>query len=152
MLDLDMRTADFDFDLPPELVGQEPAEPRDSARLMVLRRAAGAIEHRIFRGLPELLAAGDLLVVNDTRGMAARLFGRREETGGRVEALLVRPLTDLRWEVLFRPARAAMPGRTFVFEANDGALAAAVVSREPGCVVLDFARAFDPASVGEAPL
>src|SRR5512143_2114303 len=100
-----MRTADFDFHLPPELVAQQPAEPRDSARLMVLRRSAKSIDHRRFSDLPELLQRGDLLVVNDTRVMAARLFGARPETGGRVGALLVRPFTDVRWEVLFRPGR-----------------------------------------------
>src|SRR5688572_22309847 len=119
-----MRTADFDYELPPELVAQEPATPRDSARLMVVPRAGGPVEHRVFRDLPSLLRPGDLLVVNDTRVMAARLFGRREDTGGQVEALLVRPMTDTRWEALFKPAKAAVEGRRFVFEASGGNLGA----------------------------
>ena len=147
-----MRTADFNFDLPTELIAQQPAEPRDSARLMVLRRAQQSIEHRRFADLPTLLRRGDLLVVNDTRVMAARLFGMRPETGGRVEALLVRPFTDTRWEVLFRPSRQAMAGRSFVFESNDGPLGATVLGREDGVVILDFERAFDPAVVGSVPL
>lgn len=147
-----MRTADFNFDLPPELIAQHPAEPRDSARLMVLRRSARTIDHRRFSDLPPLLQKGDLLVVNDTRVMAARLFGCRAETGGRVEALLVRPFTDTRWEVLFRPARQAMPGRSFTFESNAGPLPATVVGRDDGVVILDFARPFDPAVVGSVPL
>lgn len=147
-----VRTEDFTFELPAELVAQQPAEPRDSARLMVLRLRSRSVEHRTVRDLPGLLRSGDLLVVNDTRVMAARLFGRRPDTGGEVEALLVRPLTDLTWEVLFKPARQARLGRTFVFEANDGPLEATVSGRAPGYVTLEFARQFDPAHVGQVPL
>ena len=147
-----MRTADFDFELPKAQIAQQPAEPRDSARLMVLHRGAPGLEHRRFSDLPELLTPGDLLVVNDTRVMAARIFGRRPDTGGQVEALLVRPLTDRRWEVLFRPARQAQPGREFVFQAHDGDLPAVVHERREGVVELEFARAFDPAVVGSVPL
>ena len=147
-----MRTADFDFDLSPELIAQQPAEPRDSARLMVLRRGAKTIEHRRFSDLPGLLTRGDLLVVNDTRVMAARLTGTRPDTGGVVEALLVRPLTDVRWEVLFRPARQAVAGRRFVFDAHDGPLVGQTVRRIEGVVELEFDRSFDPATVGSVPL
>lgn len=145
-----VRTADFDFDLPPELIAQHPAEPRDAARLMVVR--SGTVEHRVFRELPDLLRPGDLLVVNDTRVMAARLFGRRLDTGGGVEALLVRPLTDLRWEAMFRPARQAVPGREFEFDTTAGPLRAHTVARAPGIVELEFEHAFDPAMVGQVPL
>ena len=147
-----VRTEDFTFDLPPELIAQQPAEPRDSARLMVLRFRSRAIEHRTVRDLPGLLRAGDLLVVNDTRVMAARLFGSRPGTGGAVECLLVRPFTDTTWEVLFKPTRQARPGRTFVFQTNQGELAATVGWRTDGPVVLEFERPFDPATVGEVPL
>lgn len=147
-----MRTADFDFVLPLELIAQQPAEPRDAARLMVLRRAAQTISHHIFSELPGLLDRGDLLVVNDTRVMAARLFGRRPETGGHVEALLVRPMTDTRWETLFRPARQALPGRQFTFATNAGDIAATVVDRREGVVEVEFERPFDPATVGSVPL
>ncbi len=147
-----VRTSDFTYDLPPELIAQQPAEPRDAARLMVLRRSAETFEHHHFRDLPGLLEPGDLLVVNDTRVMAARLYGRRPDTGGAVEALLVRPFTDTRWEVLFRPGRQAVPGRTFTFETAEGEVAATVVARHAESVVLEFERAFDPATVGQVPL
>jgi len=147
-----MRTTEFEFDLPPGLIAQEPAEPRDASRLMVLRSGRSTVEHRHFRDLPELLRPGDLLVVNDTRVMAARLFGRRPGTGGQVEALLVRPFSDRRWEVLFRPARQAVPGRRFEFETADGALWGEVVAREPSTVVVEFEGTFDPATVGSVPL
>lgn len=147
-----MRTDDFAYELPPELIAQEPAEPRDAARLMVLDRAAGRIEHRVVRDLPGLLRPGDLLVVNDTRVMAARLFGRRADTGGSVEILLVRPFTDTRWEALMKPARRAAEGRRFVFATQEGELDAVCAGRSGEMVVLEFARPFDPARVGEVPL
>jgi S-adenosylmethionine:tRNA ribosyltransferase-isomerase len=147
-----MRTADFDFELPHELIAQQPVEPRDASRLMVLRRSAQTIEHQHFSDLPALLNPGDLVVVNDTRVMAARLFGHRPETGGKAEALLVRPFSDVRWEVLFRPARQAQPGRRFVFDTHEGELGATVIGREDGVVILEFDRAFDPATVGSVPL
>jgi S-adenosylmethionine:tRNA ribosyltransferase-isomerase len=147
-----LRTEDFTFELPPELIAQQPAEPRDSARLMVLRFRSRTIEHRSVSHLPALLSPGDLMVVNDTRVMAARLFGTRPDTGGEVEILLVRPFSDVVWEVLFRPTRQARPGRTFTFRANDGPLSATVSWRTEGGVVLEFERPFDPARVGEMPL
>jgi S-adenosylmethionine:tRNA ribosyltransferase-isomerase len=119
---------------------------------MVLHRAASQVEHRVFRDLPELLAPGDLLVVNDTRVMAARLTGRRADTGGAVEALLIRPLTDLRWETLFRPARAASPGRRLILRVDGADCTATVVGRREGTVTLDFDRPFDPATAGSVPL
>jgi len=89
-----MRTADFDYDLPPELVAQTPAEPRDRARLMVVDRASGTIEHRLFRDIGDYLARGDRLVVNDSRVFPARLRGRKA-SGGEVELLLLRPAADV---------------------------------------------------------
>lgn len=147
-----MRTEDFAFELPEELIAQEPAEPRDAARLMVLDRATRGVRHCAVRDLPELLRPGDLLVVNDTRVMAARLFGRRGDTGGTVEVLLVRPFTDTRWEVLMKPARQGASGRRFVFAAQDGELGATALGRHGDTVMLEFERAFDPATVGEVPL
>jgi S-adenosylmethionine:tRNA ribosyltransferase-isomerase len=147
-----MRTEDFAFELPAGLIAQQPAEPRDSARLMVLHVGRRAIEHHAVRELPGLLTPGDLLVVNDTRVMAARLLGRREDTGGAVEALLVRPFTGTCWEVMFRPARRALPGRRFVFETHEGPLGAVVAGRAKETVVLEFDHPFDPATVGSVPL
>lgn len=147
----EVRTADFDYALPRALIAQSPADPRDAARLMVVPRS-GPIQHRVFRDLPGLLRGGDLLVLNDTRVMAARLHGRRDDTGGRVEALLVRPLTDTRWEALFKPARAAIEGRKFTFTASGGDLRARALGRREDVAELEFERPFDPASVGEVPL
>ena len=99
-----MLTADFDYLLPESLIAQTPAEPRDSARLLVLHRASGQLQHRIVRDLPGLLAPGDLVVVNRTRVLPARVHGRLAG-GGRAELLLLRKLDAGRWEVLARPAR-----------------------------------------------
>jgi S-adenosylmethionine:tRNA ribosyltransferase-isomerase len=147
-----VRTSDFDFALPAELIAQRPAEPRDASRLMVLQPAAGTVAHHRFSDLPVLLEPGAMLVVNDTRVMAARLFGTRPDTGGAVEALLVRPLTDTRWEALFRPARQAVAGRRFVFRVGGEELSAVVMERAEGVVVFEFERAFDPATAGDLPL
>ncbi len=95
-----MLTSEFDFDLPDELIAQHPAEPRDRSRLMVVRRAAGTWEHRTFADLPDLLAAGDVLVRNNTRVVPARLIGHREATGGKWEGLFLRARPDGSWEVL----------------------------------------------------
>src|SRR5215211_5978424 len=94
-----MKTSDFDFDLPESSIGQTPAEPRDSSRLLVLHRDTGAIEHRIFRDIGDYLRADDLLVLNQTRVIPARIYAHKE-TGGRVELLLLRRRDELTWEAL----------------------------------------------------
>ncbi len=103
-----MKTSLFDYFLPSELIAQEPVEPRDSARLLVLERGTGKIEHRIFRDIVDYLKSGDLLVLNDTKVMPARLFGRRK-TGGKVEVLLLRRRGEL-WEALLKPGRKGKVG------------------------------------------
>ena len=95
-----MKTADFDYELPEELIAQTPAEPRDSARLMVLERLAGQLDHQVFRDLASFLRPGDLLVLNDTRVIPARLPARKKGTGGRVEILLLEERDDERWLAL----------------------------------------------------
>ena len=105
-----MLISDFDFALPPELIAQEPSEERDASRLLVLDRRTGAIEHRVFRDLPDLLAPGDLLVRNRSRVIPARLLGRRD-SGGEAEVLLVRDRGEGRWEALVRPGRYLRPGQ-----------------------------------------
>ncbi|HWP74841.1 MAG TPA: tRNA preQ1(34) S-adenosylmethionine ribosyltransferase-isomerase QueA [Methylomirabilota bacterium] len=105
-----MDTSLFDYELPPELIAQEPAEPRDASRLMVLDRAAGGWEDRRFSELPELLRAGDCLVANRSRVMPARLLGVAEPGGQAVELLLIRPVGDERWEAMVRPGRRFRPG------------------------------------------
>jgi S-adenosylmethionine:tRNA ribosyltransferase-isomerase len=100
-----MRLAELEFDLPAELIAQEPLIPRDASRLLVVDRASGALDHRTFRDLPELLTRGDLLVVNDSRVIPARLLGRKAGSGGQVEILLLRPREPDCWEALVRPGR-----------------------------------------------
>src|SRR6266511_4744280 len=94
-----MQTSDFDYDLPESFIAQQPIEPRDSSRLLVLHRETGKIEHRIFREIGAYLNSGDLLVLNQTRVIPARIFARKE-TGGRVELLLLRRRGELTWEAL----------------------------------------------------
>ena len=95
---------EFDYELPPEAIAQEPLPERDASRLMVLDRAAGAVRHRVFRDLPGLLSPGDLLIVNRSGVFPARLLGARAG-GGAAEILLLRPIPDGRWEAFVRPGR-----------------------------------------------
>ena len=95
-----MKTSDFDYYLPQELIAQSPIEPRDASRLMVLDRKTGTIEHRVFSDLANYLTAGDVLVCNESRVIPARLFGRKVSTGGKVELLLVAKRGEQAWEVL----------------------------------------------------
>lgn len=90
----------FDYELPPHLIAQHPVDRRDASRLMVLHRASGTIEHRLFTDLPRYLERGDLLVLNDTRVLPARLIGRREKTGGQWEGLFLKQDADGLWEML----------------------------------------------------
>jgi S-adenosylmethionine:tRNA ribosyltransferase-isomerase len=94
-----LNTSDFTYNLPESSIAQTPAEPRDSSRLLVLNRDSGKLEHRIFRDVSDYLHAGDLLVLNQTRVIPARIFARKE-TGGRVELLLLRRRSELTWEAL----------------------------------------------------
>jgi S-adenosylmethionine:tRNA ribosyltransferase-isomerase len=122
-----MRISDFDFELPEELIAQHPLERRDASRMLVVERARGAWRDSSFSELPAELKAGDALVVNNTRVFPARLVGRREPTGGRVELLLIRRLgaagADV-WEALARPARRLDAGARVAF--GDGRLRAEV--------------------------
>ncbi|MEP7294305.1 MAG: S-adenosylmethionine:tRNA ribosyltransferase-isomerase, partial [Chloroflexota bacterium] len=93
-----MKLTDFDYDLPDSFIAQTPAEPRDSSRLMLLDRATGEIEHRIFHDIVDLINPGDVLVLNVTRVIPARLHATKAETGGGVEVLLLRQLDETRWQ------------------------------------------------------
>lgn len=100
-----MNTSDFYYDLPEELIAQTPAEPRDSSRLLVYHRQDGAIEHKIFRDIIDFLNPGDALVVNDTRVIPARLYGKKQDTGREVEFLLLNQLSKDTWEIIMRPGK-----------------------------------------------
>jgi len=107
---LGLRTADYDFHLPPDRIAQHPTERRDESRLMVVDRAAGTVTHHTFRDLPRFLRAGDVFVVNTTRVFRARLLGTRA-SGAPAEILLLRPLADGRWEAMVQPGAKLKPGR-----------------------------------------
>jgi S-adenosylmethionine:tRNA ribosyltransferase-isomerase len=111
----------LDYDLPPDLIAQQPVEPRDASRLLLVRRASGELEDRVFRDLPELLQPGDLLVVNDTRVLPARLLARRT-SGGRVELLLLERIAEGRWEALARPAGRLREGESLTLLNRDDEL------------------------------
>jgi S-adenosylmethionine:tRNA ribosyltransferase-isomerase len=144
-----MRTADFDYDLPTGLIAQEPAQPRDSCRLLVVDRVSGMLEDRVFSDLPSLMSPGDLLVVNETRVLPARLQAVKAETGGAAEVLLLRERYQDAWECLVKPGRRVRAGTKLVF--GDGRLTGLVVSedRESGSRVVQF-TAHGPASVHDA--
>src|SRR5580693_8684936 len=122
-----MDVGDFDFDLPPELIAQEPPTDRQAARLLYLDRASGSVTHTHIAALPDLLRPGDLVVVNNTRVFPARLIGRRVPSGGAVECLLIGvrrgsdPHPDPRlspalWEALVHPGQKLKPGARLLFE------------------------------------
>jgi S-adenosylmethionine:tRNA ribosyltransferase-isomerase len=100
-----MKTSDFDYYLPSELIAQTPIEPRDQSQLMVLNRSRGSIEHRHFFEIVDYLHAGDVLVFNDSRVIPARISGKKADTGGKVELLLLRQLDTAVWEVLVKPGK-----------------------------------------------
>src|SRR5204862_5620396 len=110
-----MHIREFDFDLPPELIAQEPPAERGAARLLYLPRDGSPVVHTRIAALPGLLAAGDLLVVNNTRVFPARLLGRRVPSGGAAECLLIARLPDGTWEALMHPGQKLRPGSRLVF-------------------------------------
>lgn len=149
-----MKTSDFDFLLPPELIAQTPLERRDASRLLLLGRNSGSVAHTEFSALPSFLREGDLLVLNDSRVLPARLIGSKLPTGAAIELLLLERRDDC-WEVLARPGRKAIPGTRFSF--GDGVLEAEVIAvQEDGNRLVrfshegDFYAALD--RVGQMPL
>lgn len=149
-----MKTSDFYYDLPEQLIAQTPVEPRDSARLLVYDRAKKRVEHRIFSDVTDYLKKGDVLVVNNTKVLPARIYGHKEVTGGKIEFLLLKRLDLTHWEVILKPGRIAKPGAVFVFSEK---LKARVESiGEDGSRVVEFLYdgVFEDllAQVGEMPL
>lgn len=110
-----MKKSDFYYDLPEELIAQHPAEPRDSARLLVYHKNSGKIEDKHFYDIIDYLRPGDVLVVNDTKVIPARIYGYRDTTGGKIEFLLHKRVDLTDWEVLAKPARKALPGNIIRF-------------------------------------
>jgi len=125
-----MRTSDFDYHLPLELIAQTPIGPRDSSRLMVMRRDTLALEHRQFTDLLEYLRPGDVMVFNQSRVIPARLYGRRADTGSKVEFLLLRRFVDGTWQAMARPGRRLRPGVVVEIEEQESPAAAGRFSVE----------------------
>lgn len=120
-----LKTSDYYFDLPQELIAQDPLADRTSSRLLVMDRRTGEIEHRVFRDITEYLQPGDTLVLNDTKVIPARLLGTKEGTGAAVEILLLKRLGDRQWETLVRPGKKLRPGARVSF--GDGSLRAVIL-------------------------
>ena len=131
-----MKTSDFYYDLPKELIAQHPAEPRDSSRMLVYHRTDAVVEHRHFYDLPQYLRAGDLLVLNETKVIPARLYGHREGYEGAVECLLLKRLDYTHWECIARPAKKLRVGTRIVFA--DDLSATVTAYGEEGIRVLEF--------------
>ncbi len=131
-----MKTSDFEYELPEELIAQTPVEPRDHSRLMVVNRRDGQIYDRHFYDLPQYLRAGDALVINETRVLPARLLGEREG-GGACEVLLLKQLSPKRWETLVRPGKKLKPGAVVRF---GGGLLKGIIDQptEAGGRIVDF--------------
>lgn len=120
-----MKTSDFYYDLPEELIAQEPLTERDKSRLMVLDKVTGEIEHKHFYNIEDMINPGDALILNDTRVLPARLYGVKEDTGGAIEFLLLNKHSLDTWEVILKPGRRAKPGARFVF--GEGKLRAEIL-------------------------
>jgi len=154
-----MRTSDFDYYLPQELIAQTPLEPRDHSRLMVLKRSDASLSHHKFFEVVDYLRNGDVLVFNDSRVIPARLSGRKADTGGRLEILLLRQLDSLVWEALVRPAkrtrvgsRLELAGDTVSGKGQDGVIAEVVEVREGGVRVINFSDETLLEDLGSIPL
>ena len=131
-----MKTRDFWYDLPEELIAQTPLSQRDSSRLLILDRDSGGVEHKHFYDIIDYLRPGDCLVMNDSRVLPARLLGNRP-TGGAVELLLLKDLGDKKWECLAKPGRKLLAGQEIVF--GDGKLTAIVTEvKDDGNRIVEF--------------
>ncbi len=149
-----MKSSELDYSLPPELIAQKPAYPRDAARLLVLERSSGRILHRAFRNLGDFLRAGDLLVCNRSRVIRARLMGKKVPTGGRVEVMLLRKDEESTWEVLTRGRRVRV-GLELAFGEDDGALRGKLAGRtQAGSWLMEFSEPLEArlAALGQMPL
>lgn len=132
-----MKVDSFDFYLPEELIAQVPLVDRTSSRLMVLNKETGQIEHRTFTDIKEYLQPGDCLVLNNTKVMPARLFGEKENTGAKIEVLLLKQLEGDRWETLVKPAKRVQVGTKIIFGKGE-LIATCIETSEHGGRILEF--------------
>ena len=149
-----MKVSDFDYELPEELIAQDPLEDRSSSRLLILDKETGGIRHEVFRNIKNELRPGDCLVINNTRVIPARLFGTREGTGGAVELLLLKRVTGDIWETLVRPGKKARPGMRIVFSDKLAAEVTEVVDDGNRLVRFEYDGIFEEIldELGEMPL
>lgn len=149
-----MKTSDFYYDLPPELIAQTPIEPRDHSRLLVYNRQTKSVEHKHFYDIVDYLNKGDVLVVNNTKVLPARIYGHKEGTGGKIEFLLLKRLDLTHWEVILKPGRIAKVGSVFCF--GDKLKAKVESIGEDGSRIVEFIYdgVFETvlAEIGEMPL
>lgn len=149
-----MKVSDFDYNLPKELIAQKAIEPRDASRLLILERKTKKITHRHFRDIVDYLYPGDVLVLNQTKVIPARLLGHKVPTGGRVEILLLKPVKENTWEALVRPGKRVHAGD--VIDIANGGLRAQVIDYTEGGRLLQFqsAQNFDVLlqKLGQIPL
>ncbi|MBR2036225.1 MAG: tRNA preQ1(34) S-adenosylmethionine ribosyltransferase-isomerase QueA [Lachnospiraceae bacterium] len=132
-----MKTSDFYFDLPEELIAQDPLEDRTSSRLLVLDKETGKIEHHVFRDILDMVGPGDCMVLNNTKVIPARLYGSKEDTGAGVEILLLKRLEKDLWECLVKPGKKCKPGARIIF--GDGRLKAEIKeTKEDGNRLISF--------------
>ena len=150
-----MKTSDFNFELPEELIAQDPLEDRSASRLLVLNKETGETEHKIFKDIIDLVNPGDCLVLNNTKVIPARLLGVKEDTGAHVEVFLLKKLTKDTWETLVKPGKKLKPGARVVF--GDGLLKATILdTMEEGArkVLFEYDGIFEEVldKLGEMPL
>ena len=132
-----MKTRDFNYDLPKELIAQDPLEDRSSSRLLVLHRKSGRVEHRVFTDIVEYLKPGDCLVRNNTKVIPARLYGTRVDTGATIELLLLKRMENDVWETLVKPGKKARQGAVISF--GDGILTGEIIDvKEDGNRLIQF--------------
>ena len=133
-----LKKSTYFYDLPEELIAQDPLEKRDESRLLVLNKETGNVEHKTFRNILDYLEPNDCLVINNTRVIPARLLGKKENTNGKIELFWLKNLGDDCWETLAKPGKKAIPGVKFVFGENDELKAEVIKVKDDGNRIIKF--------------
>lgn len=132
------KLSDYFYELPEELIAQDPLSKRDESRLLVLNRKTGEVQHKFFKNIVEFLKPNDCLVINNTRVIPARLLGKKEKTEGKIEIFLLNNLGNDMWETLAKPGKKAIPGSRFVFGDKEQLIAEVVEVKEDGNRIVKF--------------
>ena len=149
-----MKTSDFYYELPEELIAQTPAEPRDSSRLLIYDRKNKTITHKHFYDIVDYLHAGDVLVINNTKVLPVRLYGNKEKTNGKIEFLLLKRIDLKTWQVILKPGRIAKPGSKFHFGDRLSATVKDIIDGGMRVVEFEYDGVFEDIlnDIGEMPL